>query len=233
MKITLLHGQMHHGSTWHISRMFLDRLRDDQTEIAEFYLPKDGPDACVGCFRCFMEGENHCPHAEAVQPIAQSVEAADLLILESPCYVFGMSGQMKTLMDHLAYRWMVHRPHPDMFSKAGLCISTAAGMGSGQVTKDLEKQLFYWGVAKTWRFGANVGAFSWETVSAKKKETIERNVDWMAARIAKTLERKIRPDLKTKFIFSMMRLNQKSNQWNPIDKDFWSEQGWLTGGHPW
>jgi len=38
-----------------------------------------------------------------VQPIAKAIEEADLLILEFPCYVYGMSGQLKTFLDYLSY----------------------------------------------------------------------------------------------------------------------------------
>lgn len=232
-KISVLHGQLHQGSTYHITRLFLDRLTDGQTEISEFFFPKDGPDACIGCFNCFMKGETYCPHADIVQPIARAIENSDLVIMESPCYVFGMSGQLKTFLDHLGYRWMAHRPHPAMFSKVGLCISTAAGMGSGQVTKELEKQLFYWGFARSYRFGVNVNASSWEQIPPEKKAKIERKVDRVAARIANSLRHKVHSGLKTKFVFSLMRLNQKSNTWNPVDKNFWAGQGWLDGANPW
>ena len=59
-----------------------------------------------------------------------------------------MSGQLKTFLDHLAYRWMAHRPYPKIFNKVGLVVSTAAGAGTKKVTKSLSDNLFYWGVPK-------------------------------------------------------------------------------------
>ncbi|MFZ2538231.1 MAG: methylated DNA-protein cysteine methyltransferase [Oscillospiraceae bacterium] len=33
--------------------------------------------------------------------------------------------------------------------------------------------------------------------------------------------------------FSMMRLSQKSNEWNITDKNHWEENGWLNKKRPW
>jgi multimeric flavodoxin WrbA len=232
MKVVVLHGQMHKGSTYNITRLFLDKLSDENTEINEFFLPKHMPSFCVGCFNCFIKGEEQCPHSDTVQPVAKAIEEADLLILESPCYVFGMSGQLKAFLDHMAYRWMSHRPHPKMFSKVGLVISTAAGLGTKKVTKAMQDNLLYWGVPKIYSYSKSVGALSWETVNAKKKSQIEREVNQIAGKISRKLG-KAKPGIKTKALFKIMRMNQKANNWNVTDKEHWVKNGWLEGSKPW
>lgn len=232
MKIVVLHGQMHKGSTYNITKLFLDNISDENTEIIEFFMPKDTPPFCLGCFNCFEKGEDNCPHADKVQPLVQAIDDADLLILESPCYVFGMSGQLKTFLDHLAYRWMAHRPHPRMFSKVGLVISTAAGAGTKSVTKSLKTNLFYWGVPKVYSYGKNVAASSWEAVKPEKKLKIEKEVKKKSSQISSQIG-KVRPGLKTKILFLIMRMAQKANNWNPTDKDYWIRNGWLDSSRPW
>ena len=51
MKITLIHGQNHVGSSCTIGRMLADQLadREDQTE---FFLPRDLNHFYTGCCRC-------------------------------------------------------------------------------------------------------------------------------------------------------------------------------------
>ena len=232
MKIVAIHGQMHKGSTYNITKLFLENLSDENTEIIEFFLPRDMPNFCIGCFNCFTKGEEQCPHVHMVQPIVKAIEEADLLILESPCYVYGMSGQLKTLMDHLAYRWMAHRPHPKMFNKVGLAISTAAGAGTKKVVKSLKNNLFFWGVPKIYCYGKNVGASSWETVKPKKKLKIEKEVEKLSRKIARHVV-KVKPGLKTKLMFFIMGIGQKVNDWNPTDREYWVENGWLDGNRPW
>ena len=234
MNIAVVHGQQHRGSTYHCTHMVLDRLaeRKGELRVSEFFLPGDGPAPCIGCGRCFTEGEDRCPHAAKVQPIARALADADLIIFDSPCYVFGMTGQLKTLMDHLGYRWMSHRPHPAMFRKTGLAISTAAGAGTSKVTKALKTNLFYWGVPRIYRWGANVAAVNWESVKPGKKEELERHAARLADRIARRKPGR-RPSLKTRLMFAIMRLNQKRNDWNPRDLGHWQERGWMEKGRPW
>ncbi|GFP75604.1 flavodoxin family protein [Clostridium fungisolvens] len=232
MKIVVLHGQMHKGSTYNITKLFLDKFSDKNPEITEFFMPKHTPGFCVGCFNCFTKGEDACPHADKVQPVVKIMEEADLIILESPCYVFGMSGQLKTFLDHMGYRWMPHRPHEKMFSKIGLVISTAAGAGAKKVTKDLKNNLFYWGVPKTYCYANNVGASSWETVKPEKKRQIESEVTKLVEKISREVCN-VRPGIKTKAMFRIMKLSQKSNDWNATDKEYWIKKGWLNGKKPW
>lgn len=232
MKIVVLHGQAHKGSTYNITKLFLEKLSDENTEIIEFFMPRDTPAFCIGCFSCFTKGEEKCPHADKVQPIVKEIDKADLLILESPCYIYGMSGQLKTFLDHLAYRWMAHRPHPKMFNKVGLAISTAAGAGTKKVTKSLKDNLFHWGVPKIYCYGKNVGASSWETVKPKKKLKIEKEVEKLSRKNARHVG-KVKPGLKTKLMFLIMRIGQKANDWNPTDREYWVENGWLDANRPW
>ena len=232
MKIAVIHGQEHHGSTYNITRLFLDKLAGENTEIVEFFMPRDTPPSCVGCCNCFVKGELFCPHAEIVQPVVRAIEEADLVVLASPCYVFGMTGQLKTFLDHMGYRWMAHRPHPQMFRKIGLAVSTAAGAGAKKVTKDLRQQFFYWGIPRSYGYAKNVSAINWEGVPAKKKSRIEKEVTRLAKKILKK-QGKARPGIKTKVVFNIMGLFQKSSDWNPTDREHWVKNGWLSGKKPW
>lgn len=45
MKITIIHGQNHKGSTYHIVRVLAEKLDGD---IKEFFLPRDFGEFCVG-----------------------------------------------------------------------------------------------------------------------------------------------------------------------------------------
>lgn len=61
MKIVIIHGQSHKGSTYHIAHMLAEKL---DGEIKEFFLPRDFGEFCVGCTRCILESEKKCPHYE-------------------------------------------------------------------------------------------------------------------------------------------------------------------------
>jgi len=225
MKIVVLHGQNHKGSTWNITKLLLDELREPADSVLEFQANDMKP--CIGCFSCILKDEALCPHRSIVGPIMEAIEQADLFIAESPNYCMGMSGQMKTFFDHMAYRWMSHRPHPALQSKIGVAISTTAGIGAGTATKDIARQMFWWGIAKTYRLPFAVAAMNWGEVKDTKKAKIMSRVRKTAKRIKKKAG-KAKPGFKSRFIFAMMRAQQKgSMSWNSIDRKHWEENGWI------
>ena len=61
MKIAVINGQNHKGSTYHIGKQVADKLGG---EVTEFFLPRDFGDFCVGCTQCFLKSETLCPHYE-------------------------------------------------------------------------------------------------------------------------------------------------------------------------
>ena len=109
-KITVIHGQLHRGSTYNITKQIIDKILSKDKQVDEYFMPKDTPDHCVGCYKCFNESEESCPQAEKVQKIVRSMEASDIIIINSPTYCYGMTGQLKTLFDHFGYMWLSHRP---------------------------------------------------------------------------------------------------------------------------
>ena len=153
MKITIIHGQSHQGSTCQIARMLAEKLRGD---VTEFFLPRDFGAFCVGCTRCFGESETKCPHFQQLSPITAAMDGADVIILASPVYVYHATGAMKAFLDHYGWRWMVHRPEAKMFSKQAVCLSTAAGAGMRSTNRDMAHSAFFWGVAKIYSYGAAV-----------------------------------------------------------------------------
>ena len=90
MKITILHGQSHKGSTYQIAHQLAEKLKGD---VTEFFLPRDFGEFCLGCTQCFARSETLCPHYEKLQPITQAIDQADVLILASPVYVYHATGE--------------------------------------------------------------------------------------------------------------------------------------------
>ena len=228
MKIVLISGQSHKGSTYHIARQVADKVGG---EIKEFFLPRDFDAFCVGCTTCFLRDEKKCPHYEKLLPLTVAMLEADLIILASPVYVYHVTGSMKAFLDHYGYMWMVHRPDESMFRKQALCVATAAGAGMKSTVKDMADSLFFWGVPKSYKLGFAVAATSWNGISDKKKKQIEKALDVTARKILKN-NGKVKPGIKTKAFFSLMRLLQKKG-WNEADVKYWNEKGWNGKNRPW
>ena len=228
MKTVIIHGQSHQGSTYHIAHELADKLGG---ELTEFFLPRDFGEFCLGCNTCFIDSEKKCPHYAKLAPLTEAMDAADVIILASPVYVFHATGAMKAFLDHYGYRWMVHSPEGAMFSKQGVCICTAAGAGMRSTLKDMKDSLFYWGVARIYKYGVGVAAMNWDGVSKKKKEAIDKATTRIAGNIARR-NAKVTPGLKTRAVFFVMHLLQRKG-FNPKDAEYWQQQGWTGSKRPW
>lgn len=230
MEITIIHGQTHFGSTYHVTSMLVEELRTPETVIHEFFLPKDGPAYCIGCFQCILKSEHLCPHHEPVQKIRTAMERSQIIIIDSPTYVMEMSGQLKALFDHFGYQWLSHRPNNTMFQKTGIAISTAAGAGAKRVSKSIKKQLFWMGISSRYDISVTVAASSWNEVTPKTKNEIRKK----AAKVARAIKQnKNTVSLRMKLLFLIMRAMQKNNSYNPVDHDHWKNVGWLASIRPW
>ena len=228
MKITVIHGQNHKGSTYSIAKQLYEKLGG---EVTEFFLPKDFDCFCKGCTACFTASETKCPDYEKLKPLTDAMDNADVIIFASPVYVMHSTGSMKAFLDHFGYRFIVHRPEEKMFRKQAVCISTAAGAGMKSTIKDMADSTFFWGIAKTYKLGVAVMETSWERVKPEIKAKIDRKTTSLAKKISKRVG-KIKPGIKTKAFFSVMSAMQK-NGFNPADADYWKEKGWTRGKRPW
>ncbi|MBN2504583.1 MAG: NAD(P)H-dependent oxidoreductase [Bacilli bacterium] len=233
MEITVIHGQIHRGSTYHVSEALINSLKqspDDQ--VNSFMLPLDGPTYCVGCVSCIYKGESYCPHKDKVKPIAEAILRSDVIIIDSPTYCLDMSGQLKTLFDHLGYIYMTHRPNGEMFTKIGVAVSTAAGAGAKSVTKSIAKQMFWWGVGKTYRLPFLVKAKNYQEVPELIKAKIAEKTKKLGCKIQTKIGH-VKPGLKSKALFKIMSMMHRGNTWNPIDKNHWESRSWLNKATPW
>lgn len=231
MNITVIYGSQRHGSTWHIAQKFISELACGGA-IREFYLPDALPDMCCGCGNCFTQGARFCPHRQYVEPLARALDQADLIMLVSATYVYHSTGAMKNFLDHFAYRWIVHRPSPTMFTKSALAITTAAGGGMKSALKDMTDSLSFWGVGKIWTYGKAVYATNWDGVPARTRKAIDRDVIRLADKIGQGGCAAV-PSAAQQSKFHAMRMMNKVKPLSALDREYWGVQGWLDDVRPW
>ncbi len=230
MKIVMINGQNHKGSTYNIGRMLAEKIGSDE-EIVEFFLPRDLDHFCLGCYTC-IDDDTKCPFYEEKNRIMTEVEAADILIFTTPTYCMRSSAPMKSFLDLTFNYWMSHRPRKCMFTKKAVVISTAAGTGAKKAVKDVSSALFYWGIPCIYEYGISVQAMNWNGVSEKKKQKIEKDTERIAGRLLR--KKHVKAGVKTKAMFSMMRMMQKADFGSgEADRMYWERHGWLGKERPW
>lgn len=229
MKILIIHGQNHEGSTCMVAR---EVARKVGGEMQEFFLPRDFDAPCLGCYTCFKTDLTHCPHASRLEPIIAAILAADLLILDSPVYVYHATGQMMSFLDHFGTWWVVHRPLPEMCRKQAVVISTAAGGGMKSTTKDMADSLEMWGIRKVYRMGFGVQAVKPEEIPERILQCIHRKTDRLAGKIHKNAG-KTGYNVRARKWFCLMRIAHKHFPPAEPDYGYWEKQGWHGCGRPW
>ncbi len=237
MKITVINGTEKRGVTYRLKEIFLSEFKDE-AEITEYYLPRDCPSFCMGCTGCILNGEDTCKDSDKIRIIEKSLLEADLIVMTSPAYVLHATGAMKAFLDHFAYRWMPHRPAPEMFTKRAVILTQCLGAGAKSAAKDIRHSLSWWGISKISIFtGALMVDIVWEKLSEKKQTELTKKVKKLARKHARiNYAKPARTNLITKIKFSFCRVLQKSlHKANAeyLDGKYWARQGWLGSARPW
>ena len=77
---------------------------------------------CLGCNACFISRNNTCAQKDDIPIIYEKMSQADMLVIASPVYFYGISAQLKAVIDRF------HNPIRDSFhiKKMALLLSGAA-----------------------------------------------------------------------------------------------------------
>lgn len=230
MKIVLIHGQNHKGSTWNVANILLQNISCEK-EVKEFFLPRDLNHFCLGCYSCLEEREK-CPFWNEKKIIDDSIKEAELLVFTTPNYCMMPSAPMKAFLDLFYTNWLTHKPQEEMFRKRAVVISTTAGAGAGKAAKLVADNLFNWGIPKIYQYGLAVNAMNWKMVPENKKAKIEKDMKRLGAKLSK--QTKVHIGIKTRVLFWFYGGMQKAN-WgaSPREKEYWESRGWLSGKKPW
>lgn len=237
MKITVINGTEKHGVTFKLKEIFLESFKPN-AQITEYYLPQDCPSFCMGCTNCFMKGEQTCKDYIYINTIEKSLLEADLIVMTSPAYVMHVSGAMKSLLDHFGYRWMPHRPAPEMFGKRAVIITQCLGAGAKSTAKDIKHSLSWWGISKIGVFnGMLMNDIIWDKLPQKKRLQLTKNINKLASKFSKINYIKpshTKPFTKIKFYFCRIIQKQvRKNDTSGLDNRYWQSQGWLDKKRPW
>ena len=233
MKLTIIHGQNHKGSSYNIGRLVANSLCNE-SDITEFFLPKDLNHFCLGCYKC-VEDESSCPFYTEKLPLYNAIKNSELIIFTTPVYCMGASAPMKSFLDLSFTNWMTHKPKDYMFQKRVLIIATSAGSSGKNAIKDIKTSLSYWGISKIDSYTIAVQATGWNTIKKERMEKIQRDVNKIIVSQKKLVNNtKAKVGLKTKIMFAIFSGMQKAN-WgaSPTEKEYWNKKGWLGKARPW
>ena len=103
MRVAAINGSPHKGEgiTALILNPFLDGLRDGGAEVELFYTKELNVNPCQGDLNCWLKTPGRCSQQDDMQWLGPKLNGADVLVLASPVYVFGVTGPLKNVLDRI------------------------------------------------------------------------------------------------------------------------------------
>ncbi len=100
MKILILNGSPRpKGNTKQMIDAFCEGLRSAGHEFEVLDLCRLNIRGCLACEYCHARGHGQCVQKDDMQRVYPLLEGADMLVLASPIYYHGLTGQMKCCID--------------------------------------------------------------------------------------------------------------------------------------
>ncbi len=96
MKVLVLNGSPHEdGNTVAMIGAFAKGAESNGHEVTVFDVAKKKIAGCMACEYCHTTGGGECIQKDDMQELYPLLDAADVLVLASPIYYFGLSGQLQ------------------------------------------------------------------------------------------------------------------------------------------
>ena len=106
MKIVVVNSSPHsdaESTSKYLSARFTEGAKSAGHEVFVFDAANEETHPCIGCDRCGMDGP--CVFKDAIKnKLMPKMLEADLLVLATPLYYYGMSAQLKTIVDRFYSR---------------------------------------------------------------------------------------------------------------------------------
>jgi multimeric flavodoxin WrbA len=104
-KIVILNGSNSaKKNTAKIVKAFTQGAESVGNEVKEFMITKMNIHSCLGCIACFKirkDNPHICVQVDDMEQIYSAILDADVIVFASPMYWWGISGQLKIVVDRL------------------------------------------------------------------------------------------------------------------------------------
>ena len=102
MKILILCGSPHkNGNTNALAEAFVNGVDQKMHQIKKIWIPGKRIAPCTGCLYC-QHHDGVCIFQDDMVPILAEIYQADLLVFVTPIYYFGMTAQLKAVIDRMS-----------------------------------------------------------------------------------------------------------------------------------
>lgn len=170
MKILVLNGSPRpNGSTKQMVTAFEEGATGAGHKVDVIDVCKKRISGCLACEYCHMKGHGTCVQKDDMQEIYVLLKEADMLVLASPIYYHGLSGQLKCVIDRFYSAAYPQKP-PHLKKVAMILSSGDTNMYEGALFSFKGDFLDYLGLEDMGVFTAH----GMENGAEKKKDELKK-----------------------------------------------------------
>lgn len=143
MNILILNGSPRpNGNTSAMINAFSEGALANGNQITIIDVCRKKINGCLGCEHCHSKGRGECIQKDDMQELYQALETAEMIVIASPIYYFGYSGQLQCAI-HRTYAIGI----PRKLKKAMLILSSGSnGVYDGAIYEYRKTFLEYMGL---------------------------------------------------------------------------------------
>ena len=102
MNILVLNGSPHiNGNTVAMVNAFKEGAESKGHSVEVIQVGTKQIRGCLACEYCHTKGNGKCIQKDDMDQVYSSIDKADMIVIASPVYYFGVSGQMQTVISRL------------------------------------------------------------------------------------------------------------------------------------
>ena len=190
MKVVAINGSARKdGNTALLVKHVFEELNAAGIETEMIQLAGRPVKGCIACYRCFENKDRQCAvKDDVVNECLAKMDEADGIILASPTYFAGMTGQLKAFCDRAFF---VARANDDMFARKVGAAVVAARRGGAVPAFDAINHYFlirqmivpgsvYWNMG----IGRDIGDVEGDEEGVGTMKTLGQNMAWLLHKLA-------------------------------------------------
>lgn len=100
-KIIVLVGSMRKGGNTDLLAQAFTKGASKKNSVEVISVADYKVNPCIGCNSCFTREENKCFQNDDMSVIYDKLRTADIVVIASPVYFYGISAELKAIVDRL------------------------------------------------------------------------------------------------------------------------------------
>ena len=101
-KIAVLIGSPRkNGNTEILANSFISGVDKQKNSIEVIHVIGKKVNGCIACDYCYRDSQHNCVQKDDMQEIYEKLKDADVIVIATPIYFYGISSQLKCIIDRL------------------------------------------------------------------------------------------------------------------------------------